>query len=145
MFNLERNEKVNNILFVAAYLFSIFVLVLFPETSPSIIVFLVFLHLGAAIYGLISKNPLKSYLFGFLIHPVFMILNSIYAFIVYSTPIFSDVTFSSLVQILIYSVIWGFPGFFTAQNRSNKFLFALCLLAAFVFILIQWALTYRPW
>lgn len=138
----NQNEKTNNILFISFYAFALAIIFLFTETAAALIIFIIFRYFGAAIYGFISKNPLKSYLFGFLLHPVVEIVDTAQASVFHSAPFFSTLL-SMLPLMLFYSVIWGVSGYFAAKRSSDKFLQVIYVLIVFVFIIIQIALTIR--
>lgn len=140
----ENIKRKNNFLFIIFYTVSCLIMILFPESLLMMVTFLIFLHLGATIYGVISKNPVKSYLFGFLIHPVIEIFDSIYSYIVYSTPFFA-VLLPQLPIMLFYSVLWGIPGFFAAQLSSDKSKSVIYILIIVIFILLQFVLTVKTW
>ena len=129
------NEKNSNILFLAMY--GLFLISILLSVYFNLIFSILIFHFGSAVYGFVSKNPLKSYLFGFFIYLTFIFANII-------EPFFLSVDFDfSVLPYFVYSLFWGLPGYFTAQKNSGKYvLFVLC---ASIFVLIGIFLFLRTW
>ena len=144
MFKLNRTEKTNNILFIAIYLlFFASLLLEFPDIIR-IYIFLLFLYFGPTIYGFISKNPLKSYLFGFLIFPSLLIFEFVNSAL--HPSFFQDMAAIEFrFLLLLYAVIWGLPGYFAAQRSSDKLKMIFHILFIVLFIVLQFLLFFRPW
>ena len=140
MFKLNRTEKTNNILFIAIYLFFIASLLLELPDIIRIYTFLIFLYFGATIYGFISKNPIKSYLFGFLIFSSLLIFE--FATSIIHSSFFQDMAAVEF-RFLLYAVIWGLPGYFAAQRSSDKLKMIFHILFIVLFIVLQFLLLFR--
>jgi len=141
MFKLNRNEKTNNFIFAAGYLIFFASLYLgLPQTVETWIS-LIFAYLGATIYGFISKNPIKSYLFGFLVWPSIIVLVSIYSFITSSVTLFQYISANEFIWYLSFSVIGGVPGYFAAQRNSDKLKTAFHILFIVFFITLHFSLS----
>jgi hypothetical protein len=137
MFKL--NEKMENALFVFLYVIFICSVFLTSYFSNFVILYMILFYFGAACYGFISKQPIKSYIFGLFLYSVGAIAQSVLNFYLYhSTP---SESVSSLMLLLIVSIICGVPGYFAAQRSVNKFKSLIFILIVVVFILIQFELT----
>ena len=141
-FLTENTEKRNNVLFVALY--SIFLICcFFPQYFVTMAIYLVFMAFGAVVYGFISKNPIKSYLFGFLIFPTVFILSIVLSFPSLSTLLLELFSWT-LILYLLYSCVWGVPGYLAALKSPNKFWSIIRALLIILAILIQYILIIYP-
>ena len=105
-FLTENTEKRNNYAFSILF---ILYLICFVIQSGAM---LFFLFAGAFLYGIFTKNKLKTVLFGFLIPMVF----SFYAFFFVSTAeFFRILPFYSLLSLLA-----SLSGFFAAASPSDE-------------------------
>lgn len=106
MFSFKNTSKKNQI----ALFFALFCIFFISLTLNEIIIFslvaIFIFYFGPFIYGFISKNPLKSYLLGFLIYLTWFIIE-IFAY--YSWADLFE--FNIYLKYLLYSVIWGLPDF----------------------------------
>jgi hypothetical protein len=134
----EINEKNSNTAFVVLYglfLVSLLFGIYFDIAFFAILIF----YFGSAGYGFISKTPIKSYLFGFLTYLTFVSVN------IFEPFFFPFELDSSLLKYLIYALLWGLPGYFTAQKSTIKWKYVVFLLIALILILIEMLLFMRTW
>jgi len=141
-FLTENTEKRNNVLFIALYSILI-ICCFFPQNFVTMAILLVFMAFGAVVYGFISKNPIKSYLFGFLIFPTVSIISIILSFPSLSTLLLEVFSWNSII-ILLYSCVCGVPGYLAAWKSPNKFWSIIRALLIILAILIQYILIIYP-
>jgi hypothetical protein len=141
-FLTENTEKRNNVLFIALYSILI-ICCFFPQNFVTMAILLVFMVFGAVVYGFISKNPIKSYLFGFLISPTVLIISIVLSFPSLSTLLLELFSWT-LIFYLLYSCICGVPGYLAALKSPNKFWSIIRVLLIILTILIQYLLIIYP-
>ena len=142
-YNFQKKEMLNNILFL--FFLSLFILFnvflhLNYEASIIELICLIFLFFGGIVYGYISKNPLKSYLIGFLLFPIMLLFSLIQDSLSF-TELLSHLF--NIFIVLVYSSFWGLPGYFMAKESNNKkkrlayviSSILLCFILGFIFML----------
>ncbi|WNY24167.1 hypothetical protein MmiHf6_14960 [Methanimicrococcus hongohii] len=133
------NKKNQAALFIALFCIFLISLLLNEIIVFSLIAIFIF-YFGSFIYGFISKNPVKSYLLGLSVYLTWFVFE---IFTYYSrTDLFE---FDIYLKYLIYSVIWGLPGFLTAQDRSVKWKYSIFIVLALIIIFIEVVLFYSTW
>jgi len=122
-FNNKQKEVLNNLLFV--FLLFIFLIantcISFKYSTSLFENLNIFLLLFAGIiYGFISENIVKSFLIGFLLWPVILFFRIVHDFsTVDALPALIVSYLRTGIIVLFLSMLWGFPGFFTARRNST--------------------------
>ncbi|WNY25374.1 hypothetical protein [Methanolapillus millepedarum] len=147
---INQSEKRNNILFLLFY--AIFFLLISGIDYFGIGIFIVILwiliYVEPIIYGFISKNAIKSFIFGFLFLPAMEIFDFIYSLSLDPSldPSFAgNLSFLWMPKTFIISIVWGFAGFFASKrgnDKIQKIIYAACVL---VFLLLEFVLTLKTY
>lgn len=140
MFSLRKiNKKDQTVLFFALFCIFLISLILSEIIVFSLIAVFIF-YFGSFIYGFVSKNPLKSYLLGLSVYLTWFFIE------VFTYYLRADLfEFDIYLKYLLYSVIWGLPGFLTAQDRSVKWKYSIFVGFALIIIFIEILLFYATW
>ncbi|WNY27591.1 hypothetical protein [Methanolapillus ohkumae] len=142
---LNQNEKANNILFVLSYVFLVLLILGIGYFSGIFgVVLFLFMYFAPIVFGFFSKNSIKSFLFGFLLLPAMEIFDFIISSMIDSN-FAGGLDFLFAPKTLLFSVVWGFSGYFAAKKGNDqvqKLIYAACV---FVILLLEFVLTFKTY
>ncbi|MDV0447392.1 hypothetical protein MsAg5_12800 [Methanosarcinaceae archaeon Ag5] len=133
----KSDEKTNNMLFAGFYVVELllFVCLAYFESVLFGLAIYLFMFLSPIAYGLISKNPTKSFLLGFFLLPFLNLLDFIYE-ILQAHPDFPQINIQSWALIFVFSIILGALGYFVAKGHGKKLMVVAYVLIALIILLI---------